>query len=184
MEPLVRALAGAILPFTDRPFAFYGHSMGAAMAFELTRLLRRENRPIPAALFVSGVRAPRFRLGHVPPAEPTEEDFLRDLEALEGIPPEVRRNRDLLRVVLPALLADTALYRDYVYREEPPLDCPIFAYGGAADPNVRREHLDAWRHQTTGTFWLRIFPGGHFFIDSARPEFLAALSEDLTRRRY
>jgi len=181
MEPLVRALAEAILPFIDRPFAFYGHSMGAAIAFELTRLLRREDQPLPAALFVSGARAPRFRLGHVPPAEPTEEEFLRDLEALEGIPPEVRRNRDLLRVVLPALLADTALYRGYMYREEPPLDCPIYAYGGAADPNVRREHLDAWRHETTGTFWLRMLPGGHFFIDSARPAFLAALSEDLRR---
>ena len=179
MEPLVRALAEAILPYLDRPFAFFGHSMGAAIAFELTRLLRREDRPIPAALLVSGARAPHFRLGHVPPPEPTEEEFLRDLERLEGIPPEVRRNPDLLRVVLPALLADTALYRGYVYREEPPLDCPILAYGGAADPNVRREHLEAWRNETTGAFSLRIFPGGHFFIDSARPEFLAALSEDL-----
>lgn len=179
MEPLVRALAEAIVAFLDRPFAFYGHSMGAAMAFELARRLRSEDRPTPAALFVSGARAPRFRLGHVPPAEPTEEEFLRDLERLEGIPPEVRRNPDLLRVVLPALLADTALYRGYVYREEPPLDCPIFAYGGVADPNVRRDHLDAWRNETTGAFSLRLFPGGHFFIDSARPEFLAALSEDL-----
>jgi medium-chain acyl-[acyl-carrier-protein] hydrolase len=147
----------------------------------LTRLLRQENAPIPTALFASGARAPRFRLGHVPPAEPTEEDFLRDLDLLEGIPSEVRRNRDLLRVVLPALLADTALYRGYVYREEPPLDCPIFAYGGGADPNVLPEHLDAWRHETTGGFSLRFFPGGHFFIDSASPAFLAALSEDLRR---
>lgn len=181
MEPLVRALAEAIFPFIDRPFAIYGHSMGAAIAFELTRMLRKRDRPLPAALFVSGARAPRFRLGQVPPADPSEEEFLRDLERLEGIPPEVRRNRDLLRVVLPALLADTALYRGYVYREEPPLDCPIYAYGGAEDPNVRREHLEAWRHETTGGFSLRIFPGGHFFIDSARPEFLAALSEDLLR---
>ncbi len=181
MEPLVRALAEAILPLVDRPFAFYGHSMGAAIAFELTRLLRQENAPIPAALFVSGARAPRFRLGHVPPAEPSEEDFLRDLDLLEGIPPEVRRNPDLLRVVLPALLADTALYRGYVYHEEPPLDCPIYAYGGAADPNVRPEHLDAWRNETTGGFSLRLFPGGHFFIDSASSAFLAALSEDLQR---
>jgi surfactin synthase thioesterase subunit/glycosyltransferase involved in cell wall biosynthesis len=181
MEPLVRALAEAILPFIDRPFAFYGHSMGAAIAFELTRLLRKEGRPLPEALFVSGARAPRFRLGHVPPAEPTEEESLRDLDRLEGIPPEVRRNRDLLRVVLPALQADTALYRGYVYREEPPLDCPIFAYGGAEDPNVRREPLDAWRNETSGAFSLRIFPGGHFFIDTARPAFLAALSKDLRR---
>jgi surfactin synthase thioesterase subunit/glycosyltransferase involved in cell wall biosynthesis len=182
MEPLVRALADAILPFVDRPFAFYGHSMGATIAFELTLLLRKEGRPSPAAMFVSGARAPRFRLGHVPPAEPTEEEFLRDLDRLEGIPPEVRQNRDLLRVVLPALQADTALYRGYVYHEEPPLDCPIVAYGGAEDPNVHRDHLDAWRNETTGPFSLRLFPGGHFFIDTARAEFLAAFSEDLLRR--
>jgi len=179
MEPLVAALGEAIRPYLDRPFAFYGHSMGAAVAFELTRLLRREGRALPSALFVAGARAPRFRLGHTPPPEPSEDEFLHDLDRLEGIPPEVRQDKNFLRVVLPALQADTALYRGYVYSEEPPLGSPIHAYGGAEDPNVRREHLETWRGETTAEFALRMFPGGHFFINTARAEFLSALSQDL-----
>jgi medium-chain acyl-[acyl-carrier-protein] hydrolase len=82
-------------------------------------------------------------------------------------------------LVLPALRADAALYRNYVYAEEPPLDCPIRAYGGTEDPNVRREHLEAWARQTNSSFSLRMFPGGHFFLQTAREDFLAALAQDL-----
>ncbi len=181
MERLVAELAEAILPYLEQPFAFFGHSMGAVVAFELARRLRREKRPLPVALFVSGARAPQFRLGHVPPPEPSEEQFLRELDRLEGLPEAVRSNPELLRVVLPALGADTELYRNYVYSEEAPLDCPIRAYGGLEDPNVSREHIEAWGRQTTSSFAARFFPGGHFFIDTARAAFLAALSEDLAR---
>jgi medium-chain acyl-[acyl-carrier-protein] hydrolase len=155
--------------------------MGAAIGFELARRLRRENRPLPAALLVSGARAPRFRLGHVPPPEPSEAEFLAELDRLEGIPLEVRQHPDLLRLVLPALRADTELYRGSVYSEEAPLACPIHVYGGEDDVNVRREHLEAWRGETTGAFTLRMFTGGHFFIETARAEFLAAVAEDLAR---
>jgi surfactin synthase thioesterase subunit len=68
-----------------------------------------------------------------------------------------------------------------VYSEEAPLDCPIRAYGGSEDPNVRREHLEAWSKQTTSAFDLRIISGGHFFVDTARAQFLAALSAGLPR---
>ncbi len=183
MEPLISALGEAIQPYLDHRFAFFGHSSGAVIGFELTRWLRRRNQRLPAALFVSGARAPRFRLGHVPPPEPSEEEFLRELDRLEGLPAEVLKNEDLLRVVLPALRADTAVYRNYVYTEEPPLDCPIRAYGGSDDPNVRREHLEAWAEETTGGFASCILPGGHFFLEIRQAEFLAALAGDLTALR-
>ena len=79
-------------------------------------------------------------------------------------------------MVLPALRADTALYRKYIYADEPPLDCPIMAFGGIDDPHVTRGHLAAWEEQTIGSFTLQMFPGGHFFLETARPELLAALS--------
>ena len=84
-----------------------------------------------------------------------------------------------MELALPVLRADTAFYREYVYHPESPLGIPIFAYGGREDPNVRPEHLEAWREQTTAGFSRREFDGGHFFIRSAREEFLAALLEDL-----
>ena len=179
MEPLVRELAAALEPHLASPFAFFGHSMGAAVAFELARELRRRGRPLPACLFASGARAPRFRRGHVPPPDPDEEQFLAEVRRLEGIPAEVLDNSELMALVLPVLRADAALYRRYVYSEEPPLDCPIRAYGGESDPNVTSFHLEAWREETVSSFGMRTFPGGHFYLRTHGEEFLAALAADL-----
>ena len=179
MPALITALADAIEPFLDRPFAFFGHSMGAAIAFELARELRRRGRPMPEALIASGARAPQFRRNHVPPPPPSREAFLEELKRLQGIPPEMLEDPALMRVILPALEADAALYRGYVYMDEPPLAFPIRAYGGEADPNVRDEHLAAWGAQTTASFAVRVFPGGHFYLNSARELLLRALAEDL-----
>jgi surfactin synthase thioesterase subunit/glycosyltransferase involved in cell wall biosynthesis len=179
MEELVHAAADAIGPFLNRPFAFFGHSMGAVVAFELARYLRRHGKPAPAALYVAGARAPRYRLNWKPPAKPSEAEFLAELRRLEGVPDEVLENEELTRILLPVLAADTALYRNYIYHDEPPLLCPIHVYGGAADPNVTREHLDAWSGHTRGETSVKVFEGGHFFLQSNREEFLAALVSDL-----
>jgi medium-chain acyl-[acyl-carrier-protein] hydrolase len=158
MEPLVAALADAIQPYLGQPFAFFGHSMGAAVAFELARLLRRRGLPLPKLLVASGARAPQFRRNYTPPPAPGDEQFLAEL---------------------PLLRADAALYRKYVYTEAAPLDCAVRAYGGAGDSNVRREHLEAWAEQTTASFAVRLFPGGHFYIERCQSDFLAALAADL-----
>ena len=179
MGPLVAALADNIDSYLDRPFAFFGHSMGAAIAFELARELRRRARPLPAMLIASGARAPQFRRHHVPPPAPSREAFLEELRRLQGIPAEVLDDPALMRAILPALEADAALYRNYVYAEDPPLPLPVRAYGGADDPNVRREHLEGWAEQTTASFAVRIFPGGHFYLTSATEPFRRALEEDL-----
>ncbi len=179
MRELVAALAEAIAPHLEGRFAFYGHSMGAIVAFELARLLRASGAPMPACLAVSGARAPQFRAGWIPPPEPGEREFLDQLRRLEGIPQEALDSPELLAAILPALRADASLYRQYVYEEQPPLECPIFAYGGQADPNVTPEHLAAWGGQTSVCFRARLFPGGHFFFNRSRAEFLAALGADL-----
>jgi medium-chain acyl-[acyl-carrier-protein] hydrolase len=179
MAPLVAALADAIEPYLARPFAFFGHSMGAAVAFELARLLRRRGQPLPKMLIASGARAPQCRRNHVPPPEPAGEQFLDELRRLEGIPGEVLDDPPILRAILPALKADAALYRNYVYAEDAPLECPIRAYGGAEDPNVRREQLEGWAEQTKASFAVRLFPGGHFYLQSGHARFLDALAEDL-----
>jgi len=180
MAELVAALCDSIQPYLDQPFAFFGHSMGAAVAFELARLLRRRNRPAPRMLVASGARAPQFRRGHVPPPEPSEAQFMEALRRLQGTPREVLDNPNLMQLILPALREDAAIYRHYIYSDEPPLDCPIRAYGGAEDPNVTREHLEGWAEQTTAAFAVRVFPGGHFYLQTHRQEFLAALARDLT----
>ena len=179
MEPLVEALVEQIRPFLDAPFSFFGHSMGAGIAFELARALRRCGLPLPRSLHVSGARAPQFRLNHTPPPEPSLRDFIEELRRLEGFPPSVLNQPELLKLALPALLSDARLYRNYIYAPEPPLACPVFAYGGDADPNVTSAHLDAWREQTTARFERTEFPGGHFYFESALPALLAAVRTHL-----
>jgi surfactin synthase thioesterase subunit len=155
--------------------------MGAAVAFELARALRRRGLALPVALVVSGARAPQYRLDYTSPPEPAENEFLEQLRRLEGVPAELLQNPEALRVILPALRADARLYRNYVYTPGEPLPVPVFAYGGGSDPNVTFEHLEAWRKQTTAEFKLRRFPGGHFFLRSSLDEFLHALRDDLHR---
>jgi surfactin synthase thioesterase subunit/glycosyltransferase involved in cell wall biosynthesis len=179
MAPLIAALADAIDPYVGGPYAFFGHSMGAVVAFELARELRRRGKPLPAILIASAARAPQFRRNHVPPPAPSRERLIEELRSLEGIPSEVLDDPAVLRAILPALEADTELYRNYVYSEDAPFAFPIRAYAGADDPNIRREHLEGWREQTTGPFAVHVFPGGHFYLNTARAEFLAALEEDL-----
>lgn len=179
MNGLVAALGDLIQPHLHEPFAFFGHSMGAVVGFELARLLRRRGQPSPCILIASGARAPQFRRGHVPPPEPAEADFVEALRRLQGTPPEVLDNPDLLQLILPALREDAAIYRNYIYRDDAPLECPIRAYGGEDDPNVTRAHLEAWQAQTTAAFAVRVFPGGHFYLQTDRAEFLKALLHDV-----
>jgi len=179
MGPLVAALADAIDSYLDRPFAFFGHSMGAVVAFELARELRRRLRPLPGVLIASGARAPQYRRDHTPPPAPTREAFVQELRRLRGIPADVMDDPALMRALLPALEADSSLYRNYVYQEGAPLHLPIRAYGGDDDANVRAEHLAAWAEQTSASFAVRTFPGGHFYLLDAGDSLVQALLEDL-----
>jgi surfactin synthase thioesterase subunit/glycosyltransferase involved in cell wall biosynthesis len=181
MDSLVETLAREIAPYLDRPFAFYGHSMGAAIAFELVRALRRAGQRLPFGLFVSAARAPQFRLGHQPQLDPDDATLIEELQRLQSVPAEVLEHPELMSLMMPTLRADTRLYRNYVYRPEEPLSIPIYAFGGIMDPNVGPEHIAAWREQTTGPFAQENFAGGHFFIRSSQDEVLTALRRRLSR---
>ncbi len=183
MPALVAALGAAITPFVDTPYALFGHSMGAGIAFELARWLRRAGLPSPFALVVSGAGAPQSRLGRAPQAEPTREELLAELRARAGPAGGRLDDPELLRVLLPLLEADTALYRSYTYLPDEALALPLRAYGGADDPHVRGEDLEGWREQTTASFEIRVFAGGHFYMQSARAELLQALGRDLAAER-
>jgi medium-chain acyl-[acyl-carrier-protein] hydrolase len=181
LEPLLDSLKDAILPYLDRPFAFFGHSMGAMIAFELARRLRREHGIEPIHLFVSGRRAPQVSDPSAPTHNLPQEEFLEELRRLDGTPREVLENQELLSLVLPVVRADFSIVENYLYTPERPLDCPISAFGGLEDQDVTRENIEAWRHQTVSSFSLRMLPGGHFFLNSAQPLLLRMLSQDIYR---
>jgi len=134
----------------------------------------------PECLFVSGARAPQLRCDHVPPPPPSDDELIEELRRLDGIPQELLDHHELMQLALPALRADTALYRKYVYQDGPPPACPICAYGGADDARITSGHLEDWAVQTTESFKLEVFPGGHFFPRTHQGEFLRSLARDLS----
>lgn len=180
LMPLVQAVAQALTPYLDMPFAFFGHSLGALVSFELARQLGAERKLEPACLFVSGHAAPQIPDLHPPVHQLPDAGFLEQLRNFNGTPREVLQNSELMQILLPILRADFAMNETYVYPPGKALRCPISAFGGLQDPLANREELTAWREQTCGPFKLRIFLGGHFFLHSARMLVLRAIAEDLT----
>jgi len=179
MQELVQALLASLLPALRGSFAFLGHSMGAAVAFELIREFRRRRLILPRLFIASGLRAPQFRQNYIPQPDPSREELLEQIRRLGGLPEEALGDAVILETVLPALEADGALYRRYVYEPEPALDVPVLAVGGEADPNVNEVELTAWREQTTGPFQMAVFAGGHFYLRSAEGEFMHLLRSSL-----
>ena len=178
MPDLVEAVSKAILPHLDKPFAFFGHSLGAIISFEVSRRLKKEHRREPEHLFVSGSGAPQTsRSGRALHNLP-DSKFIKGLRELDGTPREILENTELMRLLLPTLRADFAVSETYVYEPAPPLDCPITAFGGLQDREVNRKRLESWRSQTRASFSLQMFAGDHFFLHDARP-LLQALTAKL-----
>ncbi len=178
LAPLLDMLASALLPALDRPFAFFGHSMGALTAFELARRLRRDGWPGPRHLFVSGRIAPHLRRAQCWHTLP-DPQLLAELRRLGGTPRQVLEHPELMRMLLPMLRADFAVLETYVHHPEAPLDCPISAFGGLEDEVAKREQIEEWAAHTRAEFRLRMLPGNHFFLHSAEARLLQMLADDL-----
>ncbi len=180
IEPLIVATVEALLPYLDKPFALFGHSMGALISFELARFLRRHHGLSPVHLCASAHRAPQLPdRGPMLHALP-EPEFWEELRRLNGTPPEVLRHDELRALIQPLLRADFSVCETYAYAEDAPLACPILALGGLQDSDVTRDDLAPWRAQTEGAFAVRMLPGDHFFINTARQLLLQTLARDLS----
>ena len=178
-QALLEALAEAMPPLLDTPFAFFGHSMGAIIAFELARYLRREYGREPHALFPAGRRAP-----HVPDTDPVtynlpHDKFIEELRRIDGTPSETFEHAELMELMVPLLRADFQLVQTYEYLDGDPLSCPIFAYGGLQDDEETRERMMKWKEQTISRFKLHMLPGGHFFLRSSQALLLKMLARDI-----
>ncbi len=181
LSPLIQTLAPLLRPYLDTPFAFFGHSLGALLSFELIRELRRQNFPCPAQLFVSGSRAPQIPDLDLPIHRLPEPKFLESLCRLNGTPEEVLQNPELMQLFLPVLRSDFAILETYFYSTEEPLDCPIFAFGGTEDRKVSQEAIASWRDQTRSEFRLQIFPGDHFFLHSNQKPLLQTIAQEIQK---
>lgn len=162
MARLAKAVV-EILP-NEQPFAFFGHSLGALLAFEVARELRRQGRPMPFHLFVSGASAPQLCPNRPPRFNLTRQNFIAEIRKLGGTPEEALESDELLNLLLPMLRADFAVIDTYVYVNDAPLPCPITAFAGSKDEEVDQFDVTGWRAQTRSGFDLQVFPGDHFFL--------------------
>ena len=178
LAPMVQALSQSLRPEMELPFAFFGHSMGGLIAFELTRQLRRDGSPSPAHLFISAKSCPK-QVDDLYTSETSDEELIEVLRRYEGTPIEVLENAELMRLLLPVIRADMELCKTYVCDPEPPLPCPITAFGGLQDHKSGRAFLEGWQNYTTGRFTLCMFPAGHFFLRSWEKSILDAIFTEL-----
>ena len=179
MTVLVESLASALAPRLDLPFAFFGHSMGCFVAYELARFLYRHAGVGPFFLFASAARAP-----HLSDPEPSasalpDSAFLAKMKMLNGFPLELRNNDEFLRLILPVLRADMSICDHYHPAPDSPLPCPITALGGRDDRRVTGVHLAGWMVYTESRFRIRFFPGDHFFIGPARRQVTRVIASEV-----
>ncbi len=179
LEPLVFELANALIPYLQTPYVFFGHSMGALLAFEVARELRRRQMPIPAHLLVSAQQAPQLPVNTPAISHLPDSRFIASLKSLGGTAAETLNHTQLRQLLLPTLRADFAVCEGYSYRHEPPLSSAITAYGGLDDPRVSRVSLIDWKQQSTSRFKVRMLPGNHFFIQNNATSFFPIFARDL-----
>ena len=166
LRPLVRAAREALATETEKPFALFGHSMGALIAFELARELRKEHGIQPVHLFISAKFSPRQGSEDPAVGQLSDAALIEVLERYESTPRDLLNDAELMRLMLPVIRADMALCNSYVYEPGPPLECPITVFGGLEDHVSSRACLESWQGYTKGPFTLRMLPGGHFFINN------------------
>jgi medium-chain acyl-[acyl-carrier-protein] hydrolase len=181
MAVMVERFVQALLPELEKPFALFGHSMGAAIIFEVARYLRREQGIGPAHLFVSAHPAPQLIREESSTYNLPDDEFINVIRRFHGTLDGVADTPELMQLMLPLLRADFALCDKHTYVEDAPLDCPITALGGLEDRAITRGQLASWREQTNSSFNLRMFPGNHFFIRTAASPALRMISKELQR---
>ena len=178
VEDLLPVLLEKLRPYLDRPIAFFGHSMGAFLSYELARALTEEHRG-PAHLIVSGQRAPHLPLSRPSSYHLSDAAFCDRLRSLNGTPASVLQEPELLTMILPLLRSDFEMSETYLRTSRSQLECPISVLGGEEDDEVDPAGLEAWREATVGPVSVRMFPGDHFFLQSQKDALLTLTEQTL-----
>ena len=177
---VIDELIELLMPDLDSPYAVFGHSMGAILAFELARRIEALKLPLPRILLVSGRPAP-----HLPPvSEPihhlADVEFIAQIRArYQGIPDDLLEDREALRLFLPAIRADMRLIETWDYHPGLPLGVPMLALGGDRDPFASTEAVRAWRVHSKSQFEAQFWPGGHFYLHEHPEPVMAYLATRL-----
>ena len=180
LEDVCPLLADMLAGVLERPFALFGHSMGAMVAYGLALELAARGGPAPTMLIVSARQAPHLPSRHPPVHDLPDAEFRQWLRRLGGTPPEVFDDDELMELVVPLLRADAALSESVRMPNPPPkVGCPVVALGASDDPEVELDALAQWCAITKEEFTLRLFTGGHFYFDRNSGALLATIADML-----
>ncbi|MGV9943498.1 thioesterase II family protein [Streptomyces sp. NPDC003401] len=180
VEQMADLVAREIEPWADRPLTFFGHSMGASLAYEVALRLEAGGTTL-LGLFASGRRAPsRWRDERVHQAD--DKEFLTELRNLGGVDPAVLENEEILRMVLPALRSDYRAAETYRPRQGRRVSCPVVVMFGKDDPKVTEDEARSWAEHTTGDTEVRAFDGGHFYLNSCAQQVVEEIRKFVVER--
>jgi medium-chain acyl-[acyl-carrier-protein] hydrolase len=180
IDAVVAALLPALRPHLDLPFLFFGHSMGAVLATELTLALAVAGDPLPRHLFVSARRPPEVPDPDPPLGGLSDTEFVAEINRrYGGIPPEIMQDAEMMALLLPSLRADIAALENHAPARPTRISVPLSVFGGSQDTRVPYAHLEAWRQAAAGEFRLRMFAGDHFYLNPRRAEVLAEITTTL-----
>ncbi len=176
MIDLVDVACSAIGADADLPYALFGHSMGAATAYEVTSRLERSGVPGPDHLFVSGRRSPHEPVTSRPIRDLPDAAFIAEMgERYGAIPEAIRNEPDVLAMFLPILRADVAVFETYERLSDHRVTCPVSVFGGADDTNPPPDALAGWSEVTARSVLVEVFPGDHFYLNHQGPAIAARI---------
>ncbi|GAA4103336.1 thioesterase [Nonomuraea soli] len=175
----VEDIADEIAPATGEPYALYGHSMGARVAFEVVRELRRRGLPLPVRLYVGGAHPPHARVPLAAIVDLPDDAFIEQLIRRAGAMPLLRTEPEIQELLLPVLRADLGWLRRYRFRPEAPLEVPVVAFTGLGDHELTLADVAGWARHGTAGFRLRVLRGGHLFVRDDAAELAALIAADL-----
>lgn len=164
LDSLVDHLTEGLMPYMDMPYVFFGHSMGALIAYEVIKRLSEMNLELPHKLFISSMSAPHLGLNKGDLHRLPDDEFKSKIAALDGTPQALIDNEELFEILLPIIRADFQMCETYSFNTSQKISIPVVAFGGTEDPIVSREALQRWAELTSESCHAILYPGGHFYF--------------------
>lgn len=164
-EPLVDALYEALVEeLDDRPYALFGHSVGALLAYRLAVATERYGGPSPVLLGAAGWTPQGFLVPPKDKINSPRQELVDWLIGLGSLPPEIYNDEQMLAITMPPTRADLTICA-YLVDDGARAPCPLVTYTGRSDTLMSEGAVDSWLDRTTTYLGNREFPGGHFFVN-------------------
>lgn len=158
-----------LTPFLDKPFILFGHSLGGLVAFEFLHKLIQESKPLPVH-FISSARKAPFLKSIENWTGLSDDEFIRKLDDLGGLHPDIAENKELVELLLPILRADIGIVEQYTPENELTAPCPVTVFGGHDDTNIPVEALEQWQECFSQPIQIKMLDAGHFYLDTHAQE--------------